>query len=187
MANASSWADVWMTDMMRCNNWPVEAIDPPMNWDDHPAHKPKPIKTSFPVLFIGNRADPVTPLYHGVTMARRFVDAGLIQQQSEGHCSLSAVSLCTIGKVKAYLRDGKVPPHPVWGMEGRELEDGKWDRCEADEWPWHPFDGREYVANMGEDAEADAEAMIASKAMQYSMKFQGALGQESGFSRMLLR
>ena len=102
-----------------------------MRWDDHPAKKPKPIKTAFPVLFISNRADPVTPLYAGVKMAEKFVDAGLIEQESEGHCSISAVSKCTINKVRAYFIAGLVPPPPVKGGNGRELVDGKWDRCEA--------------------------------------------------------
>lgn len=95
MASLSSWADVWMTVMLGCEGWKIKAVDPPMRWDDHPAHKQKPIKTSHPLLFISNTADPVTPLKAGVKMARKFVDAGLVEQHSEGHCSLAAVSKCT--------------------------------------------------------------------------------------------
>lgn len=165
MSNVSSFADVWLTVMLGCEGWGIEAIDPPMRWDDHPAHKQKPIKTSFPVLFISNTYDPVTPLRAGVDMAKKFVDAGLIEQKSMGHCSLAAVSLCTIGKIKAYFTKGEVPPPPKEGGKGKGLEDGKWDRCEADEWPFHPYDGDQFIAKSGADAEG-VEAMIALKEMQ---------------------
>ncbi len=69
-------------------------------------------------------------------MARKFVDAGLVEQHGAGHCSLAAASFCTLMKIRAYLREGEVPPPPEWGPEGRELEGGKWDRCARDEWPW---------------------------------------------------
>src|SRR4051794_26213947 len=125
--------------MIGCQGWNIKAVDPPMRWDDHPAHKQKPIKTSHPLLFISNTADPVTPLKAGVKMAKKFVDAGLIEQKSEGHCSLAAVSRCTISKIKAYFGTSKVPPPPT--EDGKEWINGKWEKCEADEWPFHPYDG----------------------------------------------
>ncbi|TVY25767.1 Tripeptidyl aminopeptidase [Lachnellula hyalina] len=164
MANTSSFADVWMTLMIGCDGWPVESKDPPMRWDDHPAHNPKPIKTSFPLLFISNTRDPVTPLYAGVKMAQKFVDAGLIEQKSEGHCSLSAVSSCTAKKIVAYFREGKVPPHPVKSDKG--LFDGKWDKCEAESWPWHPYDPEMSIADKGEEGKAEVKMMKALEGMQ---------------------
>jgi hypothetical protein len=145
MANISDFADIWTTLMLGCDGWAIESTDPPMRWDDHPAHKPKPIKTSYPLLFISNTADPVTPLKAGVKMAHKFVDAGLIEQKTEGHCSLSAASGCTIQKIKDYLKEGKVPSPPEWGPEGREIEEGKWERCERDEWPWAAFDAERWL------------------------------------------
>ena len=136
MANISSYADIWMTLMIGCSGWSITATDPPMRWDDHPSHRQKPIKTSFPLLFISNTADPVTPLYAGVKMARKFVNAGLIEQLSEGHCSISGRSLCTMMKIRQYLSEGKVPPVPEWGPDGKEVADGKWERCKADAQPW---------------------------------------------------
>ncbi|KAF2835013.1 alpha/beta-hydrolase, partial [Patellaria atrata CBS 101060] len=133
LSKHSSFADVWVSVMMGCDGWEIEAEDPPMRWDDHPVHKPKPIKTFFPVLFLSNSADPVTPLAAGVLMARKFVDAGLVEQESGGHCSISTVSQCTIQKVREYFHEGKVPPHPS------KLEDAEWTRCSADEWPWQPY------------------------------------------------
>ena len=172
MANLSSFADVWMGLMVGCDAWGIKAIDPPMRWDDHPAHKLKPIKTSFPVLFISNTADPVTPLAAGLKMAKKFVDAGLIEQKCEGHCSLAAVSKCTIEKVRAYFVEGKVPgPH---------------DMCEADEWPFHPYNGAEWIEKRGVEATAEAERMTAQKDMQeffQSMKLWGG-NQGPSYRRM---
>jgi len=145
--------------MVGCDAWPIESKDPPMRWDDHPAKNPKPIKTSFPVLFVSNTADPVTPLYAGVKMAKKFVDAGLIEQKSEGHCSLAAVSLCTTKKIQAYFLEGKVPPPPVTSDNG--LDDGKWDKCEAQQWPWH--DPSAVIAEQGEE---EVKLMNAADAMR---------------------
>jgi hypothetical protein len=167
-----------MTLMIGCDAFGIESKDPPMRWDDNPVDKPKPIKTSFPVLFVSNTADPVTPLHAGLKMAKKFVDAGLIEQKSEGHCSIAAASKCTIGKIRAYFTEGKVPPPPVEGGKGRELEDGKWDRCEADEWPFHPFQGLQYEVQ-GEDAMAEIESINALKEVQEEfgkMKFWGSAG-----------
>ncbi|KAF4629973.1 hypothetical protein G7Y89_g8169 [Cudoniella acicularis] len=166
MSNYSSWADIWMSLMIGCDGWGIDAIDPPMRWDDHPAHKPDPIKTSFPLLFLSNTADPVTPLYAGVKMAQKFVDAGLVEQHSEGHCSLTAVSRCTIAKIQAYFKKGEVPSPPVKGGQGRELIDGKWEKCKADEWPWHPFDPNSWVTAGGEDGEAEVKMMSAVQELQ---------------------
>lgn len=167
MTNESSWADVWMTVMIGCESWGIKAIDPPMDWDDHPAHKAKPINTSYPLLFISNTLDPVTPLHAGLKMAKKFVDAGLVEQKSEGHCSLAAVSRCTIDKIRRYFRDGDVPPPPVVGS-GEELKskDGKWEKCEADEWPFHHWDGEAYLAANGEEFRAEMERVDAVKEMQ---------------------
>jgi hypothetical protein len=145
LANISHFADVWMGLMLGCDSYNITPIDPPMRWDDHPAHKQKPIKTSFPLMFLSNTADPVTPLYAGVKMARRFVDAGLVEQKSEGHCSLAAVSRCTLKRVREYFEEGKVPEQPKWGPDGKKIEEGVWERCEADEWPFKPFNGRTWM------------------------------------------
>ncbi|RDL35439.1 uncharacterized protein BP5553_07370 [Venustampulla echinocandica] len=179
----SSWADVWMTLMIGCDGWQISAVDPPMRWDSNPANTSKPIKTSFPVLFISNTADPVTPLYAGVKMAQKFVDAGLIEQKSEGHCSLAAVSQCTMKKIRAYIEKGEVPPAPVRGGKGRELIDGKWDRCEADEWPFHPYESDTWLAAKGEVGVDDVESMDALRDMQKKFYRQATfLGQIGGLN-----
>lgn len=135
MANISQFADVWSSLMLGCDGYGIEATDPPMRWGRHPAHKNHPMNTSFPLMFISNTADPVTPLFAGVKMAQKFVGAGLIEQQSEGHCSMSAVSLCSLQKIIDYFLHGKVPSVPEWGPDGG-LEGGKWEKCATNQ---HPF------------------------------------------------
>ena len=90
-------------------------------------------------------------------MARKFVNAGLVQQNSMGHCSLSATSKCTIGKIKKYFQKGEVPPHPE--SPGNRLGDGNWDKCEADEWPFHIYKG-------AEESQMEAESMKAMQGLQ---------------------
>jgi hypothetical protein len=162
MAEISSFADVWMTLMIGCDSWSIPATDPPMRWDDHPAHKQKPIKTSFPLLFLSNSQDPVTPLKAGVKMARKFVDAGLVEQHGGGHCSLAAASLCTLKRIRAYLAEGKVPAPPEWGPKGKEIAEGKWERCERDDWPWkHRMAAWKAKEPLGKDASEEERMMRA--------------------------
>ncbi|KAI2464871.1 alpha/beta-hydrolase [Annulohypoxylon bovei var. microspora] len=134
MANFSSFADVWMNVgfNLGCNGWDIETKDPPMRWDDHPAHKQEPIETSFPVLFLSNHFDPVTPLRSALKMTRKFSQASIIEQKAEGHCTVSCISLCTIGHIQAYLDKGILPPAPKFDSD----DEGEWTTCACDEKPW---------------------------------------------------
>lgn len=116
-----------------CNGWDIEVKDPPMRWDDNPAHKPSPINTSFPILFLSNNLDPVTPLHSALKMTRKFSTASIVEQKAMGHCTLSCVSLCTINHIRAYLDKGILPPSPKFDSD----DSGKWATCECDEKPWH--------------------------------------------------
>ncbi|RDW94622.1 hypothetical protein BP5796_00385 [Coleophoma crateriformis] len=183
----STFADVWMTIMVGCDGYGIKPVntdsvpvsgsslttlqnDPPMRWDDQPSHKQKPMKTAFPLLFIGNRYDPVTPLKAAVKMAGKFVDAGLIEQESEGHCSISSVSKCTINKIRAYFKDGKVSPPPKPSKEDVDFRKGEWDKCEADEWPWHPFEASTYITEQDLESAGDARILSAWKDMQVAAR-----------------
>ncbi|KAF2754931.1 alpha/beta-hydrolase [Pseudovirgaria hyperparasitica] len=150
IAETSNFADVWMTLMDTCSGWSIPSKDPPMRWDDHPTKKPKPIKTRFPLLFLSNTFDPVTPLVAGNLMARKFVDAGLVELKTEGHCTLAAVSRCMTTKIRDYLSRGKVPSAPG------EFISHDWETCEADETPWKPYEpmyGQEGTRNATTDRE----------------------------------
>ncbi|KAI8958904.1 hypothetical protein F5Y11DRAFT_20788 [Daldinia sp. FL1419] len=134
MATYSSFADIWMgVDLnLGCSGWEIDAKDPPMRWDDHPIHKPKAIETSFPVLFLSNNLDPVTPLHYALKMTRKFSEASLVEQKAEGHCTMACISLCTIGHIRAYLNYGIVPPVPKFSSD----DEGEWTTCECYEKPW---------------------------------------------------
>ncbi|KAI0883232.1 alpha/beta-hydrolase [Annulohypoxylon maeteangense] len=134
MANFSSFADVWMNVgfNLGCNGWDIETKDPPMRWDDHPAHKQQPIETSFPLLFLSNHFDPVTPLRSALKMTRKFSQASIIEQIAEGHCTVSCSSLCTIGHIQAYLNKGILPPAPKFSSD----DEGEWTTCICDAKPW---------------------------------------------------
>ncbi|KAK6219741.1 hypothetical protein QIS74_05243 [Colletotrichum tabaci] len=133
----TSFADVWTSIMMVCEDWDVEAKFPSPDWDAN-LQSPNPINTSFPILFAGNTHDPVTPLSSAVAMSQRFVGAGLFELKAEGHCTLAATSLCAIMKIRDYLQKGVVPPQPTVATDGTLAG---WDTCEANEWPWKPFLG----------------------------------------------
>ncbi|KZV84203.1 hypothetical protein EXIGLDRAFT_842389 [Exidia glandulosa HHB12029] len=98
MARLSSFADMWTAHAHAWKVRPVERYNGPFGGN-----------TSFPVLFIGNTADPVTPLWAAKKMAKGFKDAVVLTQNSPGHCSIAAASLCTAKYIRAYFRDGTLP------------------------------------------------------------------------------
>ena len=130
MSQVSSFGGRWMELTFRCNGWSINSSEPPI-WI--PSQPTRPINTSFPLLFIGNTYDPVTPLRFALSMSQRFQNAGLIELQGSGHCSYSAVSACALRAIRAYFRQGIVPPPPVVSDLDGQL--GDWKLCEADDQP----------------------------------------------------
>ncbi|KZL82945.1 hypothetical protein CI238_02009 [Colletotrichum incanum] len=133
----TTFADVFTTIMIMCEDWDIEAKFPSPDWDAN-LQSPDPTNTSFPILFAGNTHDPITPLSSAVEMTRNFVNAAVFELQAEGHCTLAATSLCAITKIRDYLQKGIVPPQPTVAADGTL---SGWDKCEADERPWKPFVG----------------------------------------------
>jgi hypothetical protein len=83
--------------------------------------------TSFPILFIANRADNVTPLRSARNNAKKFKDSTILVQESFGvgiptkkflleaniitqHTSLAAPSTCTALHIRNYFQEGILPP-----------------------------------------------------------------------------
>lgn len=64
--------------------------------------------TSHPLLIVSPAYDPVCPLKDAKSVQKRYT-SGLLQQNSYGHCSFSAPSLCTAKYVRNYFLNGKLP------------------------------------------------------------------------------
>ncbi|KAJ6508288.1 TAP-like protein-domain-containing protein [Mycena sanguinolenta] len=97
----SDWADVWEWIRMPCLAWP--------EFPKNHFQGPFIANTSFPLLLVGNTADPVTPLWAAKKMSRGFAGSVVLTQDSPGHCSLSGVSLCTQKYIQQYFADGTLP------------------------------------------------------------------------------
>ncbi|EKM58437.1 uncharacterized protein PHACADRAFT_252751 [Phanerochaete carnosa HHB-10118-sp] len=100
MREHSEFADQWPLRVL-CTGWkvkPVERFAGPFIGN-----------TSFPMLLIGNTADPVTPLAHAQKMSRGFNNSVVLHQDSAGHCTFAATSICTAKVIREYFREGKLP------------------------------------------------------------------------------
>ncbi|KAG6861429.1 hypothetical protein C0995_000269 [Termitomyces sp. Mi166 len=78
----SEWFEIWANIRTSCTGWP---------------HEPK---TRF--------RDPVTPL--AKKTAEGFPGAVVLTQDSPGHCSLAAPSVCTYAHIRDYFVKGALPP-----------------------------------------------------------------------------
>ncbi|RPD54765.1 alpha/beta-hydrolase [Lentinus tigrinus ALCF2SS1-7] len=107
-------APMWGIYWMQCAEWPVRAK---WRWTGPLAAK----NTSHPILVVSAKYDPVTPLPDARAVQKRYGGAGLLVQDSYGHCSLSSPSLCTAKHVRRYFEEGTLP------------EEGT--ICDADELP----------------------------------------------------
>ncbi|KAJ7250341.1 TAP-like protein-domain-containing protein [Mycena rebaudengoi] len=101
MGNISTWADIWGHNQMDCIAWPKFP-------KDH-FNGPFVANTSFPLLLVGNTADPVTPLNSAKEMSKGFAGSVVLTQDSAGHCSLSAPSPCTQKHIRQYFLKGALP------------------------------------------------------------------------------
>ncbi|KAI4718623.1 hypothetical protein E4T48_05131 [Aureobasidium sp. EXF-10727] len=95
--------DIWAAVRMHCIHYPMRA--------QHRYAGPWETSSAQPILFIGNTADPVTPLINAFKMADRFKDSVVLVQDSPGHASLAAYSKCTTQYVRQYFTTGKLPQH----------------------------------------------------------------------------
>ncbi|KAL4963978.1 putative proteinase [Aspergillus stella-maris] len=91
----------WAHTRLNCAGWNVTA-----KW-----RMPTPVtgNTSHPLLIVNNVLDPITPLRSAKNMNAAFPKSVLLQQDSEGHCTLAAPSVCTSQAIRKYFQTGDLP------------------------------------------------------------------------------
>ena len=94
------------------------------------------VTPAYPILFIGNTFDNITPLTSSVYNAGYFANSSVLVQNSYGHCSLGTPSRCTMEARKRYFQTGELPKNgtlcqPEVVPFGDDLEDLK-DESEMD-------------------------------------------------------
>ncbi|EAU30233.1 conserved hypothetical protein [Aspergillus terreus NIH2624] len=92
------WAQMEL-DCVRWNVTPKWAVNGPVSGN-----------TSHPILFVNNVLDPVTPLKSAEIMSERFPGSVVLRQDSEGHSTLAAPSICTTAAIRKYFQTGELPP-----------------------------------------------------------------------------
>lgn len=102
LAQLSKSAGATMANMLLdCVGWTVDAkwrFDGPFKGN-----------TSFPILFIANMADNVTPLRSAQQNAQGFPGSVIMIQDSYGHTSINTPSKCTAKTIRAYFQNGTLP------------------------------------------------------------------------------
>ncbi|KAJ5786225.1 Peptidase S33 tripeptidyl aminopeptidase-like C-terminal [Penicillium pulvis] len=101
-ADSQTLGDYWAQMLLSCAGWKAKAkykFTGP--WDG--------IVTSHPMLFVSNTLDPVTPLYNAQHMSDKFPGSALLQQDSEGHTTLAAPSMCIAKLIRTYFQTGDLP------------------------------------------------------------------------------
>ncbi|KIP03649.1 hypothetical protein PHLGIDRAFT_59395, partial [Phlebiopsis gigantea 11061_1 CR5-6] len=69
--------------------------------------------TAHPLLVVSLRYDPVCPLSNAQKVTARYRGARLLVQNSHGHCSPTAPSVCTAKHVRRYFEKGVLPAEGI--------------------------------------------------------------------------
>ncbi|KAF8893755.1 TAP-like protein-domain-containing protein [Mucidula mucida] len=86
LSSISSFADAMIWVRATCAGWKVHREDRFLG--------PVSGNTSFPLLFIGNTADPVTPLASAKKTSAGFPGSAVLTLNAPGHTSFTASSTC---------------------------------------------------------------------------------------------
>ncbi|KAL0564779.1 hypothetical protein V5O48_017258, partial [Marasmius crinis-equi] len=112
----SSFGSIFGSFRISCSGWSPDIPKPQFRG-------PIAGNTSFPLLFIGNTADPVTPLEAAYNASRGFPGSVVLTQDSPGHASVAAPSACTVQAVREYFVNGTLPKEgTVCPMDGSPFD-----------------------------------------------------------------
>ncbi|KAJ6099007.1 hypothetical protein N7467_000542 [Penicillium canescens] len=100
-ADSYSLGDYWAQMQLSCVNWKAKP--------KYPFRGPWGGNTAHPLLIVSNTLDPVTPLHSAQHMAQMFPGSGLLQQESEGHTTIAAPSICIAKAIRNYFQTGALP------------------------------------------------------------------------------
>ncbi|CEJ61201.1 hypothetical protein PMG11_09739 [Penicillium brasilianum] len=124
-ADSRSLGDYWAQIELSCVGWKAKA--------KYKFTGPWSAVTAHPMLFVSNTLDPVTPLHNAKHMAKQFPGSVLLEQDSEGHTTIAAPSLCVAKAIRKYFQTGALPAvgtlceadlKPLVGSRGKVEEQG---------------------------------------------------------------
>ena len=98
-------AQLWGVHYLQCTEWNVR---PKWRYTG-PLDAVATNGTAHPLLVVSPTYDPVCPLSDAQKVVKRYPGAALLVQDSYGHCSPSAPSLCTAKHIRAYFEQGILP------------------------------------------------------------------------------
>ncbi|CAG8893419.1 unnamed protein product [Penicillium egyptiacum] len=101
VADSASLGDYWAQLQLSCVGWKAKA--------KCPFTGPWGATTAHPMLLVSNTLDPVTPLHSAQHMSQIFPGSRLLQQESEGHTTVTAPSICVAKAIRHYFQTGKLP------------------------------------------------------------------------------
>jgi pimeloyl-ACP methyl ester carboxylesterase len=107
---------LWVTLPLKCIHWPIRSV--------YRFTGPFSAKTANPILWIGNTADPVTPLVSARKMRQQFEGSGLVVVEGNGHCSIAVegpAGRCALRRIRGYFQDSE----DVDAEEEVRCEEGK--------------------------------------------------------------
>ena len=143
-AQSSTGGAIWASIRLVCTGWQVRS-----KWR---YTGPFGGNTSKPILWIGNTADPVTPIRNAHNMAKGFPGSVVLQADSVGHCSLfNGPSNCTLEVIRQYFSSGALPEMGTV--------------CPADQ---KPFDGKVFtVPKYSDDGNGQVHILDSFKHLQW--------------------
>ncbi|KAF2678763.1 hypothetical protein K458DRAFT_134759 [Lentithecium fluviatile CBS 122367] len=93
---------------------------------------PSANRTSAPILFIGNTADPVTPLASAQKMARLFPGSTVLTVNISGHTQYGVASTCVNTFTQHYFLDARLPsPDTVCEVDKKPFVDSRGNAAES--------------------------------------------------------